>query len=175
MQKTRQSLPKHANRRNGVETIVYAYEIDDANFGLLRVLYTANGWWKDKEKLLRLIDAYKINADDSQACFYAGIKRSRLDYFIDLHPEFLEIRAACRGNLKFVAKNTIAKEIKTNASAAFAYLKHEEDKEKRQAEEAKKRQREEEGEPANEIVFVDFSDPANALPAGKENDDAKSE
>jgi len=175
MQKTRRSLPK-GNSKNTEGVELYAYELTDKNYG--ETLYIKNsryGWWLDKGKLMSLIDAYKINCNDIRACFYAGITRRQLEYFIQQHPEFVDFREQMKASLGVIAQDTFSKEIMKNPAAAAAYLKQEEENERRREEYAKKKEREEEGEPANEIVFVDFSDPANALPAGKENDDAKSE
>lgn len=89
----------------------YAYTIKDKAFGEFNVLNTANGWWAERGKVERLIDAYKIDANDDEACFYAGILRTNLQYFQEQHPEFLYIKHACRQNLGMKAKIALANKI----------------------------------------------------------------
>lgn len=176
MAKPRKSLPKGVQRATDNEPQIYAYEINDPNYGeTLYIKKSIYGWWNDREKVEKLIDAYKIDCTDIRACFYAGITRKQLEYFIEIHPEFIDFRAQIRENLSLVAQQVFAGEIKKNPAAAAAYLKNKEENERRREEYAKKKAQEEEGEPANAVVFVDFADPQNALPAGKQNDHADAE
>ena len=98
--------------KNGLE----GYTIEDPAFGEFNVLPTENGWWVDRTKLEKLLDAYKIDATDAQALFYAGLTDRQLQYFQELHPDFVGIKRRCGENLALVAKTHIAKEIKDNSA-----------------------------------------------------------
>ncbi|MBU2025404.1 MAG: hypothetical protein ABIC19_00695 [Patescibacteria group bacterium] len=85
----------------------YAYVIKDKNFGELRLINSANAWWLEREKVLRLIDAFKIDSTDDEACFYAGISIDQYKYFKKKHPEFSTIKTACKELPKFKARKTL--------------------------------------------------------------------
>lgn len=90
---------------------MYAGEIKDVNFGIFQVLNTANAWFGDLGKVQRLIDAYKIDANDLEACAYAGISPEQLRYFNELHPDFSRVKSACYQVLGLAAKNALAKKV----------------------------------------------------------------
>lgn len=109
--KGRHSAPKAATERITGKEEPYAYEIEDVVFGTFKVLNTANGWWLDRKKVERLIDAYKIDANDEEACVYAGIFVSNLKYFNELHPDFLLVKTACHNVLGLKAKKALAAKV----------------------------------------------------------------
>lgn len=119
--KGKNSLKKGIDRQTGKKE-PYAYVIKDAVFGEFKVLNTANAWWADASKVRRLIDAYKIDCTDAEACIYAGILYKTLGYFQTLHPEFLGIKAACKELPCLVARQTINTALKNNAGDAWKYL-----------------------------------------------------
>lgn len=160
--KPRTSLPKGKQvQREDQQPERFAYIINDAAFGTFMVRDTF-AWWKEQAKVQKLIDAYKIDANDSEACFYAGIKLHQLEYFIEQHPEFSEIRQICQGYLMLAAKQKLAREVETNPAAAMAYIKYKQDREKRN-EDARRRKEEDEKKllpppTTNAIVYADFSE-----------------
>lgn len=108
----------------------YAYTIKDKAFGELPVLNSANAWWLDKGKVVALIEAYKIDATNEQACFNAGISIDQLRYFNEMHPDFSRIKQACKQNLGFIAKQNLAKEIKKNTNGRSAWYLERTEKDK---------------------------------------------
>lgn len=100
-------------RQTGKEE-VYAYTLREPAFGELQILNSANAWWLDRLKVQKLIDAYKIDATDEQAMFYAGISKGQFEYFKKLHPDFSGVKEACGQHLGLLAKMAIAKEIEHN-------------------------------------------------------------
>lgn len=100
----------------------YAYTITDKIFGELRVLNSANAWWIDQGKVRELIQAYKIDATDEEACSYAGISLDQLKYFKELHPDFSNIKQACKQLPTLSARDTLVKSIKTDPEMALKYL-----------------------------------------------------
>lgn len=96
----------------------YAYIFKDANLGELQVLNTANAWWLDRQKLTKLVDAYKFYATDDQACFYAGISIGQLKYFQTLHPDFYTIKHLAKQDPGLRAKKTIVKSLETDKETA---------------------------------------------------------
>lgn len=92
----------------------YAYTIKDKTFGELKVLNSANAWWLEQTKVQHLIDAYKIDANDEEACSYAGISLRQLKYFNELHPDFCTIKQACYQVLGLTAKQALARKVTEN-------------------------------------------------------------
>lgn len=113
---TREKKPEE--RVTGKEN-PYAYTIKDVAFGEFKVLNTANAWWIDRAKVQRLIDAYKIDANNEEACAYSGITITQLKYFQTLHQEFYTIKDACRQLLGLQAKQALATKVKSGVSAEW--------------------------------------------------------
>ena len=102
-----------------------AYTFKDPQVGELEVLATENGWWGGESgsvKLQKLIDAWKIDANDDEACFYAGISPDQFRYFRELHPGLSRIKHMCIQNLGLIAKKKFAKQVE-NGEAALPYLR----------------------------------------------------
>lgn len=142
------------------EKDLYQYIITDAAFGELKVKKTHCAWWKERGKVERLIDAYKIDCTDIRACFFAGITEHQLDYFFDTHPEFRQYRKVLKAGLGYQAQNKLAAEVKRNAAAAAAYL----NMKQRNAERAREMKLAREADKqkvlpanANAIVYADFT------------------
>jgi hypothetical protein len=93
-----------------------AETIKDVAWGEFHIVKTANAWWGDTQKVHRLIDAYKIDATDEEACAYAGIRVKALEYFRQVHPDFSEVKAACKQLLKLAARDKIARAINSQKS-----------------------------------------------------------
>jgi hypothetical protein len=141
------------NRQTGKEE-EYAYTITDVSFGEFKVLNTANGWWLDRRKVENLISAFKIDATDTEACVYAGIKKHQLDYFIELHPDFSEIREALKELPTLKARQTVVSKLGENFNNAMQYLKRKRRKEFGDSIDATTDGEKIQG---NVIVFRDFS------------------
>jgi hypothetical protein len=55
------------------------------------VLYeSANAWWKDKNKFLKLIEGFVSLKEMKRAIVFAGISKAQYYYFIEIHPKFSE-------------------------------------------------------------------------------------
>lgn len=126
----RYSLPKDKTQRQIGKVEVYAYTFKDPQVGSFPVLNSASGWWAEKingvmvgmVKLQKIFDAYKIDANDEEACFYAGISMEQLRYFKELHPDFYQVKRACGQNLGLIAKKAFAKQVE-NGEGALTYLR----------------------------------------------------
>ena len=119
---------KRPEDRQTGKSEVYAYTLTDKNFGEFKVFNTANGWWLDKQKVHDLIAAYKIDATDEEACSYAGIRIENLRYFKEMHPEFLQVKEACKQIPCLKARQTIVQAL-GNADDAKWYLEKKRKKE----------------------------------------------
>jgi len=99
-----------------------AYTIRDRAFGILRVENSANAWYRDRGKLIRLINAFKYDATIKEACFSAGISLDQYKYFIEKHPEFSPIVEALRQMPILRARKTIVGRLETDPKIAMWYL-----------------------------------------------------
>jgi hypothetical protein len=125
--KGRRSLPKADERRVALQGHdPYAYTFSDSNLGELKVLNSENGWWvgdEGRQKVQRLIEAWKIDGTDDDAMFYAGVSRGQLEYFQKLHPGVYVIKHLCKQYLGLHAKKKYAEAVISDAGAAVAYLR----------------------------------------------------
>ena len=96
-----------------------AYEIVDQKYGIFEVRKTANAWWLDKEKVTDLIKAKKLGAQDETACYYVGITKAQLDYFMEVHDHFSEFFELLKEHPKLKALNTIVDNLKDPAMARW--------------------------------------------------------
>jgi hypothetical protein len=119
----RYSLPKDKTQRRTGKDETYAYVVKDKCFGEFKVLNSMNAWWLDSVKISQLIDAFKIDANDDEACFYAGVTIEQLKYFTTLHPEFYTIKHMCRQNLGLIAKKNFALGVEKDKAMSLEYLK----------------------------------------------------
>ena len=155
---------KRSAKKNGprTEKTKYAYTIKDKTFGELNVLRSANAWWNDRAKVERLIEVYKLDASNEEACFYAGISSEQLKYFMEQHREFYAIKEQLKQMPILKARKTINDALETDLGNAWKYLSR-----KRKVEFGANIDLTSGGEklPAggNQIAFVDF----------KEHDDAE--
>jgi len=98
-----------------------AYVITDREFGTLEVRKTSNGWWKDKDKILAIMDAKRIGATDRLACNCAGIYKDNLDTFLKVHPHFVDFLKSLKEAPKYKALRTIFNDL-GDADTAKWYL-----------------------------------------------------
>ena len=80
-----------------------AYVIVDSRYGSFEVRKTANGWWKDKAKVERLISARKLGANKKTACYHAGIYPTDMASFVKNHPHFSLFLSEIKENPKLKA------------------------------------------------------------------------
>jgi hypothetical protein len=96
-----------------------AYTITDAYFPDFSVYESANAWWMDRGKVERLIAAYKMGALVDQARVYAGVSEGQYKYFLEIHPEFSTIKAACREVPLLRSLQTVEKDIENPTTAKW--------------------------------------------------------
>lgn len=65
------------------------------------------------EIINKLEEAFANGANDLQACFYAGISKSAFYAYQDAHPEFKERKDGLKNHLQLIAKNVLAKSIRS--------------------------------------------------------------
>lgn len=103
-----------------------SYTIEDQYFGLLKVKHTANAWWKDKEKVTKLITGYKMDCKPAELRLLTGVTKRKMEYFLDEHPEFCAIFEDFRKVPTLKARATVVKAVVTDANHAFKYLERKE-------------------------------------------------
>ncbi len=81
-----------------------AYVVKDKHFGEFEVVKTANAWWADREKVDRLIVAFKNFMTVEQASNHAGITPWQWRYFSETHPDFSRVKAVCKSLTGMKAK-----------------------------------------------------------------------
>jgi hypothetical protein len=65
------------------------------------------------EVIRKLEEAFANDATDLEACFYAGISHAPFYKYQEEHPEFKERKEALKSHLGLIAKNTVARSIKS--------------------------------------------------------------
>lgn len=100
----------------------YIYTITDAAFEDFKIMKTANAWWLDRRKVENLIAAYKFDCTDEEACAYAGIRIHQLRYFRETHPDFSQVKEACKQLPTIQARNTVVNALRTDPKLAMDYL-----------------------------------------------------
>lgn len=139
----------------------YAYQIEDPHLpDVIPILNTDGGWWCNKNKVEKLIDAFRMDCTKKEACYFAGISVHQLQNFIDKHPHFKDVIDHCKEELGYHARRNVAFDIKIRKSsiASREYL----DKKAHRQTPAGKMGIGAPGVGAiqnNGIIFMDFSDP----------------
>lgn len=150
--------PRNGKKR---ELQLYAYTIKDKAFGEFQVKNSANAWWMDTTKVEKLLDAYKFECIDEEACVYAGITMRQLDYFKEQHPDFRGVKQACRRVLTLKARATFGKWVETgDREATMTTLR----KNHKQEFAGQLNLADPDGKPLqnqNAVVFVNFEQPTN--------------
>ena len=72
--------------------------------------------------LLKLQEAYLFDANDVQACYFAGIGTDTLYRYQKIHPDFAAKKVAWQDNVKMRAKMTVAKAVQTESELALKLL-----------------------------------------------------
>lgn len=99
-----------------------AYTIEDKFFGELKIKETANAWWKNREKVVKLIQGFKMDCKPGELRILAGISKDQYDYFMQVHPEFSAIFEDLRNNPVLKARATVITGIGMDPNIAFKYL-----------------------------------------------------
>ena len=107
---------------SGQSITPYAYTLKDKSFGIFQVENSANAWWLDKGKLVRLITAFKYDATIREACFSAGISMDQYKYFLEKHPQFSTIVEALKQMPVLRARKTVVDSLETDPKVAMWYL-----------------------------------------------------
>lgn len=89
------------------QDIDLAYVIKDKYFEPLHVRKTANAWWKDRTKVEEFIKSLKNGHSIEVSCIYVGISNMQYRYFNKIHPEFREVKIACRAINFLRAQETV--------------------------------------------------------------------
>jgi hypothetical protein len=101
-----------------IKTRPVAYVIADAVFDEpFEVYESANAWWMDKEKVLALIEGFKVFRKANKAIILAKISFGQYQYFIDTHPKFLQLKARCIDYFDMQLQNKILRSSDWKASA----------------------------------------------------------
>jgi hypothetical protein len=82
----------------------------------------------DELTVKKLEEAFTNGATDVQACFYAGITKQTLYNYQNKNPEFIDRKEGLKAQLGLIAKNVLAKSIRTdnNSNDAKWYLERKE-------------------------------------------------
>ena len=88
------------------------YTIEDELFPPFEVKRGhVDAWWMNKNKVEKFIWALKRDYTVKDACRVAGITSDQYYYFVEIHPGFNEVVAACRRKLILAAKDAVATSI----------------------------------------------------------------
>lgn len=79
----------------------------------LDIKQSANAWWMDKDKVYKMINAFKYLATVPEACQEANISIRQYKYFAQTHPEIKEVREKFTLIPSMEAKVTIINAIKS--------------------------------------------------------------
>lgn len=166
----------YAKRRKGGKELVpgktfhgrpafYAYNIVQPDLPAPIKIQNGKGWWMNKTKVEKLIDAYRMDCSNREAAHYAGITVNQLNTFLNTHPDFKDIIAHCKEELGLYARKAVAKSIKVDQSVqrSWDYLTK-----KHKREFADQHDVTSGGQAlqpgSNAIVFMDFSKPGQREP-----------
>lgn len=90
---------------------IVAYVIEDKYFSAFEVQKSDNAWWMDETKVKDLIKGFKNGLLIKEACFHIGITKRQYQYFVEVHPEFCDIREMCVAMNNIVARSNITKRL----------------------------------------------------------------
>lgn len=112
-----------------------AYTLRKTGFPILAIKNSANAWWLDQNKMVRLIQAFRLDCTIPEACFFAGITLRQYKYFATQHPVINEIRECCEAALILMVRKSVVEKAADSYWTAIDYLArkrpHEFGKEKR--------------------------------------------
>lgn len=123
--KTKKVVKTKKIKRKSVKT----YVIEDSTFGQFTIKYSDNPWWKDKDKVVKLIQGFKMDCKPSELRILAGISEDQLRYFLEQHEELSRVFEDLRKTPTLKARMTIVQAIGKDANHAFRYLERKEPEE----------------------------------------------
>ena len=85
---------------------------------------TANAWWMDQARVFSLLDSFRNRLTIEEACLRADVTVRQYKYFVEIHPEFNEIRVAYRSLAHIEAKRTLIDGIRGNVDQARWWATH---------------------------------------------------
>jgi hypothetical protein len=152
----------------------YAYQIEQKDLPAPIKIRNGQAWWMNKTKVEKLVDAYRLDCTNREACFYAGITPHQLNHFLNKHPDFKDIISHCKEELGYYARKNVAKSIKIDRSVgrSWEYLSK-----KHKKEFSEQHDLTSDGKPlqpgTNAVVFMDFSKPDQTEPERLDPDDVE--
>lgn len=76
-------------------------------------------WWSDRQKTEALIAAFKMDYTIDEACIQAGITKRQYEYFCQVHPTFVALKARCKRFVGMASKRTIVAAVADPKSAQW--------------------------------------------------------
>jgi hypothetical protein len=122
-------VPKHIRDQVGKAKAMYfekvcAYVIESPYFPPFGVKKTANAWWLDVRKVMRLFEAIRYDATVLEACVEAGISKHQYYYFEENHPDFSYVKEVLQELPNMVAKKSWIDGMKKKPELAADWLKN---------------------------------------------------
>lgn len=76
-------------------------------------------WWSSaaggKQKVVSLIEAFKMDMTVAEACVQAGITPRQYQYFSEIHKDFLYVKSRCKQFCPIVAKRGLLRDLQDHA------------------------------------------------------------
>lgn len=104
----------------------------------IHLIKSANAWWMDIDKVIRLLEAFRYDALVVEACSNAGITQRQYKYFAKLHPIIKDIREYYSNMIVIRARKTVYKKVGQDYFTAIRYLRRKRPEEFRESEPVKK-------------------------------------
>lgn len=120
-----QKLPSKKSPRKKTKT----YTIEDAVYGQFIIKYWDNPWWKNKDKVLKLITGFKMDCKPAELRILVGITEEQLRYFKEIHPELYQTFEDFRKTPTLKARATVVRAVSIDVTTAFKYLERKEPEE----------------------------------------------
>lgn len=110
------------NSKPGVSKLVerrIIYAVENPLFGVFLVKWTSNGWWLNRGKLERLVNAHAMGLNGLKARAYAGITENQERAFLSVHDDFPRCKEALLVNPDIKAKITIYEHLDNLSNAQW--------------------------------------------------------
>lgn len=111
---------------------VKSYIINDSVYGDFIIKYSDNPWWANKEKVMKLIQGYKMDCKPAELRILAGITERQLYDFIYSHRELCKIFDDFRKTPTLRARATLVRSVSEDPNIALKYLERKETEEFKQ-------------------------------------------
>jgi len=120
------SRKKTVSKKKNKRKIVKSYIIKDSVFGQFTISYSDNPWWVDKDKVVKLIQGFKMDCKPAELRILAGISEDQLRYFLEQHQELSRIFEDLRKTPTLKARMTVVRAVGSDHNVAFKYLERKE-------------------------------------------------